>query len=102
MSLIFRRGISTIIPPKVANPNAIGQAQNAVRMARLVELYTKLPKGPAPKIQGKGLIGRYKAKYFDGENASAAPLLHIFVGLIAFGYAQNYYYHLRHHKNNAH
>ncbi|KAF3080523.1 ATP synthase f chain, mitochondrial precursor, variant 2 [Orbilia oligospora] len=43
-------------------------------MARLVELYTKLPKGPAPKIQGKGLIGRYKAKYFDGENASAARM----------------------------
>ncbi|KAF3938087.1 hypothetical protein ABW19_dt0205720 [Dactylella cylindrospora] len=72
MSLIFRRGISTIIPPKVANPNAIGQAQNAARMARLVELYNKLPKGPAPKEAPKGLLGRYKAKYFDGENQSGA------------------------------
>ncbi|KAJ6262012.1 ATP synthase subunit [Drechslerella dactyloides] len=72
MSLIFRRGLSTIIPPKVANPNAIGQAQNAVRMARLVDLYSKLPKGPAPKTEAKGLIGRYKAKYFDGENQSGA------------------------------
>ncbi|KAK6512075.1 ATP synthase f chain, mitochondrial precursor [Arthrobotrys musiformis] len=86
MSLIFRRGISTIIPPKVANPNAIGQAQNAVRMARLVELYTKLPKGPAPKIEGKGLIGRYKAKYFDGENASAARTFTSYPYLCSSGY----------------
>jgi F-type H+-transporting ATPase subunit f len=28
-------------------------------------------------------------------------IVHAIAALIALGYAQNYYFHLRHHKNNA-
>ena len=41
-------------------------------MHRIVDFYTKLPKGPAPASKPSGLLGRYKARYFDGKNASAA------------------------------
>ncbi|KAH8150557.1 uncharacterized protein LAJ45_05253 [Morchella importuna] len=101
MSIVFRRSISTLIPPKVASPSGIGAAKDASRMARVVDFYGKLPRGPAPEVKATGLIGRYQAKYF-GKETSAAPLAHLIGVLIAIGYAQNYYFHLRHHKNNAH
>ena len=40
-------------------------------MKRVVNFYEKIPKGPAPKTQAKGLFGRYQERYF-GENPSAA------------------------------
>lgn len=40
-------------------------------MQRVVSFYEKLPRGPAPATQAKGLMGRYQAKYF-GKNPSAA------------------------------
>ncbi|KAF2829345.1 hypothetical protein CC86DRAFT_368375 [Ophiobolus disseminans] len=83
------------------NTKVIGASPNAVRMQKVVSFYEKLPRGPAPEPQGKGLIGRYQKKYF-GKNPSAKPLVHVIGALIAFGYAQNYYFHLRHHKNNTH
>lgn len=39
-------------------------------MKRVVNFYEKLPRGPAPKIQATGLLGRYQAKHF-GDNATA-------------------------------
>lgn len=48
---------------------AIGGAQDAVRMQRVVSFYEKLPRGPAPAPQPKGLIERYQARYF-GKNPS--------------------------------
>lgn len=58
-------------------------------MARVVEFYSKLPRGngfpravvgprmvvnfdlgPAPAPKASGLIGRYKAKYFSGDKTS--------------------------------
>ncbi|KAF2273003.1 uncharacterized protein EI97DRAFT_436438 [Westerdykella ornata] len=101
MSFIQKRGLSTLIPPKVASPNAIGASPNAVRMQKVVSFYEKLPRGPAPEREAKGLFGRYQKAYF-GKNASAKPLVHAIVVLTLLGYAQNYYFHLRHHKNNAH
>ncbi|KAF2682116.1 hypothetical protein K458DRAFT_420053 [Lentithecium fluviatile CBS 122367] len=101
MSFTQVRGLSTLIPPKIASPNAIGSSPNAVRMHKVVNFYEKLPRGPAPEPQAKGLLGRYQKRYF-GKNASAMPLVHVIGGLIALGYAQNYYFHLRHHKNNVH
>ncbi|UKZ82139.1 hypothetical protein TrVFT333_009923 [Trichoderma virens FT-333] len=76
MSFVTRRALSTLIPPKIASPKAIGAAPDALRMQRV-------------------------AKYF-GKNASAQPIIHALLFLIGIGYAQNYYFHLRHHKNNAH
>jgi len=43
-------------------------------MKRVVSFYEKLPRGAAPEIKGKGLIGRYQAKYF-GKNPSATRTL---------------------------
>ncbi|GAB7361667.1 hypothetical protein MBLNU230_g1717t1 [Neophaeotheca triangularis] len=86
----------------VASPNAIGGAADAARMQRVVSFYEKLPRGAAPTPQPKGLLGRYQQRYFSGRNASAMPLVHAIGGLMLLGYAQNYYFHLRHHKNNAH
>ena len=40
-------------------------------MQRVVSFYEKLPRGPAPEVQAKGLLGRYQARYF-GKNPSVA------------------------------
>ncbi|KAF2473936.1 uncharacterized protein BDR25DRAFT_301994 [Lindgomyces ingoldianus] len=101
MSFIQKRGLSTLIPPKVASPNAIGASPNAVRMHKVVNFYEKLPRGPAPEPKPKGLLQRYQHRYF-GNRVSAMPLVHAIAALALLGYAQNYYFHLRHHKNNAH
>ncbi|KAL2266882.1 hypothetical protein VTJ83DRAFT_4159 [Remersonia thermophila] len=101
MSYVTRRALSTLIPPKVASPKAIGAAPDAVRMQRVVSFYQKLPRGHAPEVKATGILGRYQAKHF-GKNPSAKPIIHGIVFLLAVGYGQAYYFHLRHHKNNAH
>ncbi|KAK1460579.1 hypothetical protein CCUS01_08927 [Colletotrichum cuscutae] len=117
MSFVPRRGLSTLIPPKVrSSPSvrpttgssaiepgeALGADPNAVRMQRVVNFYEKLPRGAAPEAKPTGILGRYAAKHFSGKNASAKPIIHALGLLLVIGYAQNYYFHLRHHKNNAH
>ncbi|RFN50164.1 f-type h+-transporting atpase subunit f [Fusarium flagelliforme] len=118
MSFVTRRALSTLIPPKVSeplrsllprfgrltefdSPQAIGAAPDAIRMQRVVSFYEKLPRGAAPEVKAKGLLGRYQAKHF-GKNPTAKPIIHLIVFLVSIGYVQNYYFHLRHHKNNAH
>ncbi|KAI7081132.1 hypothetical protein KC343_g12632, partial [Hortaea werneckii] len=61
-----------------------------------------LPRGPAPQPQAKGFLQWYQLKYMSGRNPSAAPLFHLIGGLLVMNYANQYYFHLRHHKNNAH
>ncbi|KAH9883787.1 mitochondrial F1-F0 ATP synthase subunit F of fungi-domain-containing protein [Xylariomycetidae sp. FL2044] len=102
MSFVTRRALSTLIPPKVASPSAIGAAPDAVRMKRVVSFYEKLPRGPAPEVKATGLLGRYQAKHFTGKNASAKPIIHAVGLILVVGYPMTYYFHLRHHKNNAH
>ncbi|KAM0395625.1 hypothetical protein ACHAPZ_009125 [Fusarium culmorum] len=77
MSFVTRRALSTLIPPKVrerapsvASPKAIGAAPDAIRMQRVVSFYEKLPRGAAPEVKAKGLLGRYQAKHF-GKNPTA-------------------------------
>ncbi|WPH04760.1 atp synthase subunit f, mitochondrial [Acrodontium crateriforme] len=94
--------VSSLVPPKIASPNAIGGAADAARMQNVVSFYEKLPRGAAPEPRAKGLLQWYQLRYFSGKKASAAPLFHAVGALILLGYAQNYYFHLRHHKNNAH
>ncbi|KAM7190737.1 putative mitochondrial f1f0 atp synthase [Rhypophila sp. PSN 637] len=101
MSYVTRRALSTLIPPKIASPKAIGAAPDAVRMQRVVNFYEKLPRGPAPEIQPKGFWAKYQHKHF-GKNPSGKPIIHAIILLVTIGYAQNYYFHLRFHKNNAH
>lgn len=49
---------------------AIGAAPDAVRMQRVVSFYEKLPRGAAPEVKAKGILGRYQAKHF-GKNPTA-------------------------------
>jgi len=49
----------------------IGAAQDAVRMQNVVKFYEKLPRGPAPAPQPRGLLQRYQARYF-GDKPSGA------------------------------
>ncbi|GAA5839775.1 hypothetical protein JCM5353_003759 [Sporobolomyces roseus] len=91
--------LAALVPPKIASPSAIGAPQSAARMTRVVDFYSKLPKGSAPaKKAGLNPLSRYKARYFDGPNASAAPFLHAIVGLFLVGYTIDYNMHLKHHK----
>jgi F-type H+-transporting ATPase subunit f len=46
-------------------------------MQRVVSFYEKLPRGAAPEVKPKGLVGRYQAKYF-GKNPSATRMFTIF------------------------
>ena len=43
-------------------------------MQRVIKFYENLPRGPAPAEKPKGLLGRYQARYFSGEKASAARM----------------------------
>lgn len=45
-------------------------------MQRVVSFYEKLPRGAAPEVKAKGLIGRYQARYF-GKNTSATRMFFI-------------------------
>jgi F-type H+-transporting ATPase subunit f len=85
-------------------------------MQRVVSFYEKLPRGAAPEVKAKGLLGRYQARYF-GKNASVTrtsalyhtccllgnlkidmlriAIIHVLAFLIGIGYLQNYYFHLR-------
>ena len=55
-------------------------------LAPLVNFYSKLPKGPAPSSAAGGI----KARYFDGKNASAAPLVWAILGIFGLGYTIDY------------
>ncbi|KAH3666569.1 hypothetical protein WICMUC_005638 [Wickerhamomyces mucosus] len=101
MSFIIRRQLSTLIPPKIASAKNIGSNPAAKRLAQVVEFYKALPQGPAPQIKATGPIAKYKAAFFDGDNASGKPLLHLAGFILVFGYSLEYYFHLRHHKNGA-
>ncbi|ODQ53980.1 hypothetical protein SAICODRAFT_220400 [Saitoella complicata NRRL Y-17804] len=104
MSTIARRAFSarTFVPPKIASPQAIGAPKDALRMSRIVDFYSKLPAGPAPKQQvPNNVFAAYKHKYFDGDNASGVPLLHL-IGFVMFGYTCDYFWHLQYHKSGVH
>src|ERR1700731_4332983 len=97
MSTILRRAYSTkaLIPPNLAASRAAsGSKQDAARMGELVSFYKNLPKGDASPVKPSGLIGRYKAKYFDGENASATPVVHAILLIGGISYAIDYHFHL--------
>lgn len=76
----------------------LGSNPNAKRMQEVVSFYKKLPQGaaPAPK-KPTTPWGKYKAAYFDGDNASGKPLLHLAVAIVVLGYTWEYNSHLKHH-----
>ncbi|CCD22605.1 F1F0 ATP synthase subunit f NDAI_0A04490 [Naumovozyma dairenensis CBS 421] len=100
--MTFHRALSTLIPPKVVSVKHLTAAPNAKRITNVVDFYKLLPKGPAAKTKDLSKlspIGRYKARYFDGENASGKPIIHLVLAIVTLGYSMEYYFHLRHHKN---
>ncbi|CCE86478.1 Piso0_004970 [Millerozyma farinosa CBS 7064] len=101
MSFVVRRQLSTLIPPKIASAKSIGSNPNAKRMTDVVSFYKKLPTGqaPAPK-KPTSPLGKYRAAYFEGENASGKPLLHLALAVVVLGYTWEYQSHLKHHKEH--
>lgn len=57
-------------PPLTYHLKAIGAAQDAARMERVVSFYAGLPRGPAPQTKATGLLGRYQARYFNKNSAA--------------------------------
>lgn len=102
MNIIRKRALSTLIPPKVVSAKQLGTAPNAKRVANMVKFYQALPQGRATTGKSTGLVSWYKAKYFDGNNASGKPLLHLCASILIIGYSIEYYFHLRHHKGDHH
>ncbi|KZT12247.1 uncharacterized protein LAESUDRAFT_754736 [Laetiporus sulphureus 93-53] len=94
---LARRYLSNLVPPKVATPSILSSGSGA-GLGPLVNFYSKLPKGPAPV----SAFGGVKQRYFNGKNASAAPILWIILGGMAFGYTIDYQMHLKHQKKHAH
>ncbi|KAI5950856.1 LSM6 [Candida jiufengensis] len=74
-----------------------GGGSAAKRMAEVVKFYKKLPQGPASTTVEKSTnpLVRYRQKYFDGDNASGKPLIHLAIIVIIFGYTLEYE-HLKH------
>lgn len=81
-------------------------------MQRVVGFYEKLPRGPAPEVKAKGILGRYQAKHFGknptvkreffealqmrtGADKYLSAIIHALILVMAVGYAQTYYFHLR-------
>ncbi|KAI0271723.1 mitochondrial F1-F0 ATP synthase subunit F of fungi-domain-containing protein [Gloeopeniophorella convolvens] len=94
---LIRRQLSGLVPPKIASPSILSAGQGA-DLSPLVAFYSKLPKGPAPAASARGL----KARYFNGKNASAAPIVVTVLAIFGLGYTVDYQMHLKHHKNHAH
>ncbi|RXW12047.1 hypothetical protein EST38_g10043 [Candolleomyces aberdarensis] len=93
---LIRRQLGGLVPPKIATPKLVSGGSGA-GLGPLVDFYSKLPKG-ASTARVSGIKGRF----FDGKNASGAPLVYLIVGLFGIGYTIDYNMHLKHHKNHAH
>ncbi|KAI0707527.1 ATP17, subunit F of the F0 sector of mitochondrial F1F0 ATP synthase [Cerioporus squamosus] len=94
---LIRRQLGGLVPPKIASPSILSSGSGA-GLGPLVNFYSKLPKGPSPSTASGGI----KARYFNGKNASAAPVLFTILAIFGLGYTIDYQMHLKHHKNHAH
>ncbi|TBU29369.1 mitochondrial F1-F0 ATP synthase subunit F of fungi-domain-containing protein [Dichomitus squalens] len=81
---LIRRQLGGLVPPKVATPSLLSSGTGA-GLGPLVNFYSKLPKGPAPTS-----AGGIKARFFNGKNASAAPLLFGILAIFSLGYTIDY------------
>ena len=101
-----RRQLSGLVPPKIASPSILvsplrysisdsshnlfflllQSAGKGADLSPLVAFYSKLPKGPAPEPAVRGI----KARYFNGKNASASPIVFTVLALFGLGYTIDY------------
>ncbi|KAJ3933821.1 MAG: mitochondrial F1-F0 ATP synthase subunit F of fungi-domain-containing protein [Lentinula lateritia] len=114
---LIRRQLGGLVPPKIATPKFVSGGSGD-GLGPLVNFYSKLPKGAAT-----ARISGIKGRFFNGANASGAPLLALIGGLFGIGYTIDYHMHLsepqiypllsgrsidqilrtlEHHKNHAH
>ncbi|KAJ3572902.1 hypothetical protein NP233_g2775 [Leucocoprinus birnbaumii] len=93
---LIRRQLGGLVPPKIATPKLVSGGSGA-GLGPLVDFYSKLPKGRAtPRVSG------IKGRFFNGKNASGAPLVALILGIFGVSYTLDYNMHLKHHKNHAH
>jgi len=65
----------------------VGGSQLPPYLQWITELYARMPKGAAPKKEAKGFWARYRQKYMHGDQgASFAPVVHIYIAMVLFGY----------------
>ena len=102
---LVRRQLSGLVPPKIASPTILVEllllprrrssfilfyflqtAGKGADLSPLVAFYSKLPKGPAPESTGGGI----KARYFNGKNASASPIVVTVLAIFGLGYTIDY------------
>jgi F-type H+-transporting ATPase subunit f len=112
---LIRRNLSGLVPPKIASPSILVSQpryfinhsfSNAIHrfffffyphahhksagkgsdLSPLVAFYSKLPKGPASEPAVRGI----KARYFNGKNASASPIVFTVLALFGLGYTIDY------------
>lgn len=95
---VFRRSLTTLIPPKIASPSNLGSNPAAKRMQHIVNLYSKLPRGQATFETPRTPFAIYREKY----RGSGAPVLHFAVTFLLIGYGLEYYFHLSHEKEHGH
>jgi F-type H+-transporting ATPase subunit f len=69
--------------PHIPNNKSAGKGSD---LSPLVAFYSKLPKGPAPEPAVRGI----KARYFNGKNASASPIVFTVLALFGLGYTIDY------------
>jgi hypothetical protein len=82
--------IKSFLPPKISVSGVAGASGST---AALSDLYSKLPKGPAPpRVQSQGILGRYYARYI--ATSSPAPLLHVCLAIGLISYTFNYHFNL--------
>ncbi|KAI0286598.1 mitochondrial F1-F0 ATP synthase subunit F of fungi-domain-containing protein [Russula aff. rugulosa BPL654] len=91
---LIRRNLSGLVPPKIASPSILSAGKGS-DLNPLVAFYSKLPKGQAAEPAGRGI----KARYFNGKNASASPIVFTLLAIFGLGYTVDYQ---KHHKNHAH
>ncbi|KAH9982039.1 mitochondrial F1-F0 ATP synthase subunit F of fungi-domain-containing protein [Lactifluus volemus] len=82
---LVRRQLSGLVPPKIASPSILSAGKGA-DLTPLVAFYSKLPKGPASEPAIRGI----KARYFNGKNASASPIVVTFLAIFGLGYTIDY------------
>lgn len=73
-------------PADLVRPPSVQSSGSGGGLGPLVNFYSKLPKGPAPTTAAGGIKGRF----FNGKNASAAPVLFTILGIFGLGYTIDY------------
>ncbi|ORX90737.1 hypothetical protein K493DRAFT_287705 [Basidiobolus meristosporus CBS 931.73] len=103
--IVARRAYSTrsYIPPNLASAvRSAGPKAETGDLSGLVEFYKRIPKGAAEAAKPTNWLARYRAKYWEGDNASFTPILHGMLLVGGLHYALAYKFHLKHHKNVEH